>query len=362
MAWDRTPLAERLGIRYPIVGAPMSGSTTPALVAAVSEAGGLGSLGSARSSPDEMRAEIAEVRRLTDRPFAVNLFAPLRPGELDPAAVEAVTAAAAPHRRALGLDEDPPPPTPREPSFTFDDQLTVVVEERVPVFSFTFGIPTGLDRVREAGATVMGTATTIREAQALERAGVDAVVAQGYEAGGHRGTFEADPDRSLVGLMALVPQAVAAVSVPVVAAGAIMNGAGIVAALALGAQAAQLGTAFLGCPESAAPEPHKRALAITPDDGTLVTRALTGRHARAIRTPLAADLHALGDAVAPFETQRQLVGDVYAEARRRGDGDRLAMLTGQASSLARGLPAGELMAALVAEAGAAAAALADDPA
>src|SRR5437764_4650036 len=219
------------------------GPNTVELAAAVSEAGGLGSLAGAMLSPDELREEIRATRQRTRRPFAVNVFARLPASEPDPAAVEAVRRALDAHRERLGL----PPREPAPPrTWTVEDQLTVVAEERVPALSFTFGIPPldGFDDV-----LLMGTATTRAEAVELERAGVDAIVVQGAEAGGHRGTFLSSFEDGLVGLVALVPQVVDAVDVPVVAAGGIVDGRGIAAALALGPARVQLGTAFRFCPE-----------------------------------------------------------------------------------------------------------------
>lgn len=344
--WTRTRLTSLLGIRYPIIQAPMAGSSLPDLTAAVSEAGGLGSLGAARMAPDELRAAIRRTRSLTSRPFAVNLFAPLPPVAPDAAAVARVRDAVAAQHARLGIATEAPLPE-GPPPFTFDDQLEVVVQERVPVFSFTFGIP-DLDAVRASGALLVGTATTTREAQLLEAAGVDAIALQGAEAGGHRGTFAAPFERSLVGLSALVPQAAAAVSVPVVAAGAVMTGGAVAAALALGADGVQVGTAFLRCAESAAPAPYKEALATATDEGSTITARLTGRPARAVRTPLVEALEAVDD-VAPFGVQVQLLGDVYAEGQRRGDAELLPMLAGQAAGLARRLSAAELVATLVRE-------------
>jgi len=319
MAWHDTPLARLLGVRLPIVQAPMAGGpSTPRLAAAVSSAGGLGSVAGAMLAPDDLRAAIRDTRALTDSPFAVNLFAPLSP----PSAARVDEWA-----RLTGVPVPEPRPGPR-----FEDQLAVVIEERVPVFSFTFGIPpvAGLDAVR------IGTATTVAEAVELERAGVDAVVAQGFEAGGHRGTFLRSVERSLVGTLVLVPQVVDAVSIPVVASGGIMDGRGIAAAFALGAQGVQLGTAFLGCDESGTSEAHRRALS----GETTITRVLTGRHARAVRTPLVDHLEASGLEPPDYPLPRFFLREP-------------PMLAGQGGPLARSLPAGELVGALAAEAEAA---------
>jgi nitronate monooxygenase len=338
VGWPDSRLTELLGIRYPIVQAPMAGGpSTVELAVAVSEAGGLGSIAAALLSPDELRRAIRAVRERTSRPFAVNVFAPLPPVEADPETVEAVRRELARHRERLGLPEPEPSP---QPAWTVEDQLVVVAEERVPALSFTFGIPPldGLD-----GVVLMGTATTPEEAAALERSGVDVVVAQGAEAGGHRGTFIGSFDDGLVGLIALVPQVVDAVSAPVVAAGGIVDGRGVAAALALGAEGAQLGTAFLFCSEAGAAPAWRRALRELP---TIVTDAYTGRPARGARTIFVAEL-AAGPRPAPFPVQGRLTGDF-----RSLDGYGW-YLGGQSARLARELPAAELVANLAEETAAA---------
>jgi nitronate monooxygenase len=258
-----TPLCELLGVRFPLVQAPMANNAPPALAAAVSSAGALGSVAGGTLSPDVLRAAIREVRDTTDRPFAVNLFAP-------------------PYLR--------------------DGALEVVLEERPRVFSFTFGVVNAA-ALREAGIVVLGTATTVEEARALEQAGVDAVVAQGAEAGGHRGSFlDGFP---LVPLRELVPACVDAVSLPVVAAGGIMDGAGIVEMLSLGAAGASLGTAFLFAREAGRPREHLEALRSLE---TVVTDAYTGRPMRAARTPALEELMA-GPAPLPFPEQRAIAAE-----------------------------------------------------
>ncbi|MCW6011088.1 nitronate monooxygenase, partial [Micromonospora sp. CPCC 205371] len=277
-------------------------------------AGGRGSIAGAMLAPDQLRAAIASVRSLTDAPFAVNLFAPQPPPRTDRVAEWSIMT-------GVPLAERPPPPS-------FDDQLDVVVSERVAVFSFTFGIPplAGVD------AIILGTATTVPEAVALEEAGVTAVVAQGFEAGGHRGTFDRPVDQSLIGTLALVPQVVDAVSVPVIASGGIMDGRGIAAAFMLGAQGVQLGTAFLRCPEAGTSEAHRQAVG----DETTITRVLTGRHARAVRTPLVDRLEASTVEPPDYPLPRYLTPDP-------------PMLVGQAGSLSRALPAADLVAILASE-------------
>jgi nitronate monooxygenase len=345
-SWPQTRVARLLGVDYPIVQAPMAGFTTPELVAAVSNAGGLGALGGAILPPDALLEAIAAVRALTDRPFGVNLFAPLDVAEPDEKRTAAVREALSPFRAELGL-EPPTRPVEGPPPGLIESQLAVVAEARVPVFSFTFGVPP-LDPIRESGAVVLGTATTVAEAVALERAGVDAVVAQGAEAGGHRGTFLGSFDGALVGGLALVPQVVDATSVPVVLAGGLFDGRGIAAALALGAEGVQLGSAFLACPEAATPEAYRQALAGASDDATVITASYSGRPARAVRTRLIEALEAAGQPL-PFPLQAAELADIRAAAAEQGVGDLLFLLAGQTAGALRPLSAGELVATLARE-------------
>jgi nitronate monooxygenase len=318
VTWRDTELTRLFGVELPIVQAPMAGGpTTPRLVAAVSEAGGLGSLGGALLNPDELRDQIRETRALTRLPFAVNLFAPLpSPSAEGLAEWAAVVGVPIPELR----------PIPR-----FEDQIAVIADERVRIFSFTFGIPP-LVRLNGLDAFTIGTATTVTEAIALEAAGVHAVVAQGYEAGGHRATFLGPVERSLIGTVALVPQLVDAVSMPVIASGGIMDGRGVAAALALGAQAVQLGTAFLACDEAGISRAQREAL----DGETVVTRVLTGRHARAVRTPIVDSLESSGLRAPDYPLARRFLREP-------------PVLAGQGGALVRRLPAGKLVETLAAE-------------
>jgi nitronate monooxygenase len=352
MAWPDTDLTELLGTRYPLVQAPMATVTTPELVAAVTGTGGLGSLGGAMLAPDQLRTDIAAIRTLTDAPFAVNLFAPIDTPPA-PAQTAAMAEALAPWRERFGLGPSVEPPQP--PPSLVDDQLAVVIETRPAVFSFTFGIPPAdaLDAMRDVGITLIGTATAPGEAVMLEEAGCDAVVAQGSEAGGHRGTFALPFERALIGTIALVPQVVDAVEIPVIAAGGIMDGRGIAAALALGAAGAQLGTAFIACPESAAPRAHKRSLAESDASATTVTDAFTGRPARGLRTLFFEELERSGPEIPPYPLQAMLVAELRQTGLERGELDTVSRLAGQGAPMARELPAAELLERLVAEAEAA---------
>lgn len=353
MRWPDTQLTDLLPIRYPLIQAPMAGITTPELVAASSGAGALGSIGGAMLPPDRLREEIEAVRALTDSPFAVNLFAPIETPP-SPAQVAAMRGALAPWRERLGLEPPRSEPQPPPPG-ALEGQLAVVIEERPPVFSFTFGMPPAeaLDAMRDAGITLIGTATAPGEAVMLEEAGCDAIVAQGSEAGGHRGTFALPFERALIGTMALVPQVVDAVSVPVIAAGGIMDGRGIAAALALGAAAAQLGTAFIACPESAAPDSYKRSLADSDAAATTVTHAFTGRPARGVRTPFFDELERSGTEIPPYPLQAMLVMELREAGLERDELDVVIRLAGQGAPMVRELSAAELVAQLVSEAEAA---------
>jgi nitronate monooxygenase len=343
-----TPFAERFGLRVPVVQAPMAGATTPELVAAVSNSGGLGTLAGAALSPEKMASDVAAIRALTDRPFGVNLFV-LEPAAPDDATVRRALEAIDPVRAELGL----PPGQPLERyAPDFRAQLEMLIELRVPVASFTFGLLSreDVERLRANGQYVIGTATHVAEGVAWRDAGADAIAAQGSEAGAHRGTFIGSFEEALVGTMALVPQLVDATGLPVLAAGGIMDGRGIVAALALGAQAAVMGTAFLTSRESAIPQTWKDRLRSISDTSTSVTRAITGRHARGIRNPLMQRLSEAPQNIAPYPVQNALTQELRQTAARAQNGDFLSLWSGQGAPLARvrqeGFGAAELMAQL----------------
>lgn len=338
-----------LGIDHPIIQAPMAGNgSTPAMTAAVSAVGGLGSIGAAYLSLDALAAEITAVRSRTDRPFAVNLFAnsATPQGASDPAPMLALIGR---HHAALGLE---PPTLPPVPANQLDAQLEAVLAHRPAVLSFTMGLLPAADiaRLRQAGIKTMGTATTVAEAKALEATGVDAIIAQGSEAGGHRGTFLGSYEAAMIGTLALVPQIVDAVAVPVVAAGGIMDGRGIVAAQALGAAAVQMGTAFLTTVESGIHENYKAALLAAADSATTITHAFSGRPARGLRNAFLTDGEAHRDQILSFPLQNAATRPMRTAAARQGDIERLSLWSGQASALGHRMGSADLVRRLVAEA------------
>jgi nitronate monooxygenase len=345
----RTKFMQRLGIEHPIIQAPMAGgATTVDLVASVCEAGALGFLGCAYSSPDQIREAAAGVRGRTERPFGINLFAPLPQPEM-PSEIERALGAVAEAFSQLGL---PPPSAPVAAGAAFADQLEAALDTDASVFSFTFGLlpSEAVNEIKRRGIFLGGTATTVDEAVALEAAGVDAVVAQGSEAGAHRGSFAASFEASMVGTMALVPQVVDAVSVPVIASGGIMDGRGVAAAIAPGAQAAQLGTAFLTCPEAGISAAHKRAILAANEHETRITRAFSGRPARGIVNRLMDELDRNPAAILPYPLQNALTRPLRTAAGEQGRAEYLSLWAGQGVRLARELPAATLVSQIAREA------------
>lgn len=344
----RTPLTELLSIDYPIVQAPMAGGpTTAELVAAVSNAGALGSLGAAVSSPENIRQDVARIRALTDAPFAVNLFI-LDDIVPDETVIAAVNARLAPLRKELGI---PTPPTPTRFAEDNAAQFQALIDLAPPVASFTFGIlsEAQVRQLQRVGTRVVGTATTVAEALAWEHVGADAVCMQGIEAGGHRGTF-LNPHEALdTGVMALVPLAAHAVKIPLIAAGGIMDGRGIKAALTLGASAAQLGTAFLCCPESGASALWKATLQAAGADSTELSRAFTGRSARALTNRFIREFRD-ERAIAPYPIQNILTRDIRSAAAAKGIVDFPSYWAGQGVGAIRSMPAAALVETLMREA------------
>ncbi len=336
-----------LDLEAPIVLGPFGGMSSVALTAAVSDAGGLGSYGLYGYDAARIAETAAQLRAATVRPFALNLWIPTgdeaRPGEAD---TTDAAATVAPLYAQLGISA--PTGIPERYLVDIDEQLDAVLTARPAVVSFVFGMPSA-DRIaafRDRGIRVVGGATTVAEALAVEAAGADAVVASGAEAGGHRISFLAPSERSLVGTFALVPQVADAVRIPVIAAGGIADRRGVAAAFALGASGVQVGTAFLRTRQSAASEAHRAALARVTAEGTVLTRAATGRLARGIPNRLIETVEA--GAIAPFPAQSWVVGALRAEANRRGVGDLQSLWAGQAAPLSAAGDAAALFAELTA--------------
>ncbi|KRB55348.1 2-nitropropane dioxygenase [Rhizobium sp. Root708] len=340
--WHDRRIIDLFGIELPIIQAPMAGATTVEMVVAASNAGGLGSLPSALFGIEQLRDALRQTRARTSKPINVNFFSHVTPDD-DPAAQMRWRALLAPYYVELGLD--PSAPISGAGRAPFDQSFCEVVEEFKPnVISFHFGLPEKslVDRVKATGAKVVSSATTVKEAVWLEANGVDAVIAMGLEAGGHRGNFLTADMSTQVGTMALVPQVVDAVSVPVIAAGGISDGRGVAAALMLGASAVQVGTAYLYCPEAKIPAMHAAAVAGAGDDSTAITNVFTGRPARGIVNRIMRELGPLSESVPPFPTAGAALGTVRAKAEADGRDDFTNLWSGQAARLAPRLPAGEL--------------------
>ena len=329
--WSRSALCDSLDLERVIIQAPMAGSTTPQLAAAVSNAGGLGSLGLGTTPVEQADQQIVAFKSLSNRSLNVNFFCHADPGDLAGVGAE-MRARLQPYYDANGLGEVPFPSSPF-PSFG-PAHLDLIRSHRPQVVSFHFGLPSDdlLRAVKETGAVVMSSATTVDEARWLEARGVDAVIAQGLEAGGHRATFLGTVPSSQAGLFALLPQVARAVRLPVVAAGGISNGQGIAAALLLGATGVQLGTAFLRCPEAAVGPAYRAALASASDIGTRVTRLLSGRPNRVMHNRLTEGLRDAEDLVVPYPAQLALTGPLWST----GMTDFLAFLAEVAPQVAAG--------------------------
>jgi nitronate monooxygenase len=355
--WQDRRFLDLVGIELPIVQAPMAGSVTSEMVIAVSDAGGLGSLPCAMLNAEQLRTELGVIRQRTTQPINVNFFchAPPRPdARRDAAWRERLR----PYYAELGLDGDAQPSGPARTPFD-EAMCDAVLEFRPEVVSFHFGLPEQrlLRRVKESGAKVLSSATSVAEARALEAGGCDAIIAQGYEAGGHRGMFLTSDIASQAGTMALVPQVVDAVRVPVIAAGGIADGRGIVAALALGAAGVQIGTAYLFCPEAKVGAAHRAALASADDAATVLTNVFTGRPARGIVNRIVREVGPMSQDAPDFPLAATGVAPLRAKGEATGSGDFTPLWSGQAAGLGRELPAGDLTRTLAAEASARLAAL-----
>lgn len=338
-------LSAALGIEHPIVLGPFGGLSSVELVAAVSDAGGLGSYGLYGYTPERIRDTIAQLRAATDKPFSVNLWLPtgdeVTPDDVD---LAAASAAVGPLFDELGVPVPTPPASFLPP---IDDQLQAVLDAAPAVLSLVFGVPSPelVTAAHDRGIRVIAGATTVAEARAIDAAGVDAVVASGAESAGHRVSFLAPAEESLVGLFALVPQVVDATTAPVIAAGGIADRRGVAAAFALGASGVQVGTAFLRTSQSAASDAHRRAIAEAVDTTTRLTRAMSGRLSRGIPNHAMRAIEAAGS-IAPFPAQNWLTGQFRAEAGRRGLGEYQSLWAGQGAPLATRTDAADVFAEL----------------
>ena len=345
-----TPLSVAMGLAAPIIQAPMAGGpSSPELVAACSAAGILGSFGFAYTQPEEMKQQSAWVRAQTDQPFGINLFTSPQPGQVDAGSQRGALEAVAGYYSELGLPAPEPVNAPYAPDL--EAQLDAVAEIRPRVFTVHLhDLPQQrIKAFQTLGILVGGSATCIAEARRLESLGFDFVIAQGGEAGGHRGSYLRDPYQSLTGTFALVRLVVRAVKLPVVAAGGIMDGAGIAAALALGAQLAQLGTAFIPCPESGAPQVHKDALLAAREDDTRITEKFSGKPARGLANRFIMEMAAKNAPQLVFPAQNKVTGKLRQASATAGKLDFIALWAGQAAPLSRALPAAGLIARLEAE-------------
>ncbi|MGR9049827.1 NAD(P)H-dependent flavin oxidoreductase [Halobacillus faecis] len=337
----------QLNIDHPIIQAGMAGGvTTPALVSSVSNAGGLGNLGAGYMTPEAMVHTLTEIKQFTSRTFGVNIFVPQYPQ-----ATEEEIAYAnkwlEPYRAELGILQDP---APKQDLSLFEKQIEGLLSEQVPVVSFTFGVPPRevIKDLKKEGVVVIGTATTVDEAIINEEYGMDMVVAQGSEAGGHRGTFSRAFDDSMIGTMSLVPQVVDHVKIPVIAAGGIMDGRGVRASLALGAQAAQLGTAFVTCQESGAKTQHKEAILNTKETDTVVTSVFSGKPARGIRNSFIEKMEkGEGRHLLPYPLQNMLTKEIRKEAASQNRPEYMSLWSGQSPRLSTSQSASFIVASIV---------------
>ncbi len=348
--WSDKRILDLFGIEHPIIQAPMAGSATPELAAAVGAAGGLGSLGCSYGDEMLVREYATQIRNLTNAAFNLNFFVyDAAPALADDAyeALKSRMSSSFPDFQKTGFPENPGAVSA---SFT-EETLALLLELRPPVVSFHFGTPSpsAIQALKDNGTRLLASATTVAEAVALETVGIDAIIAQGWEAGGHRGSFQPGGPGDGVGLMSLVPQIVDAVDVPVIAAGGIADGRGIAAALALGASGVQIGTAFLRCPEASTTSAHRHAIASTSAENTMFTNAVSGRFARGMASAYA---RIMADIPGPYPTFPAMydLSRPIVDAARETEPDKASFhLFGQSAALARVEPARDVVARLVNE-------------
>jgi nitronate monooxygenase len=348
--WPSRRLVDLLHVEYPIIQAPMAGAMDGDLVAAVSQAGGLGCLPCAMLNAEKLREEVGKIRARTKKPILLNFFCHVAPVPNN-AREAAWREKLAPYYREFGID--PAAPVPFANRAPFDEALLeAVVDTKPEAVSFHFGLPAAplYEKLKREGILVISSATTVAEARWLAEREVDAVIAQGFEAGGHRGMFLTENVSAQVGTLALVPQVRDAVSVPVIAAGGIADARGIAAAFALGADGVQIGSAYLRTPEAKISAPHRAALTAARDDDTVLTNVITGRPARGFINRLIREQGPMSDAPPQFPLAAGAVQPLRAKAEAQGSGDFSPLWSGQAVALGRELGAGDLTRRLAAEA------------
>ncbi|WP_144510977.1 nitronate monooxygenase family protein [Bacillus sp. FJAT-22090] len=334
----KNELTNLLKIDHPIIQAPMAGGiTTSKLVAAVSNNGALGMIGAGYLSPAQLREQIREIKGLTTNNFGVNLFVP-NDFQLVEEEIEAANHLLQTFRSHLNIEStDTALPTTEKTMQAYKKQIKVIIEEMVPICSFTFGVPSIdiISQLKQQGVILIGTATTVVEAMAIEKLGMDAIVVQGSEAGGHRGNFISSHEDSLIGLMSLIPQVTDHVSIPVIAAGGIMDGRGLMASLDLGAKAVQMGTAFLTCEESGAHPVHKEAILHAKDEDTILTRAFSGKWARGISNKFTNEMEKHEAKIPNFPVQNGLTQPIRKAAAAQHDKEYMSLWSGQSPTLAK---------------------------
>lgn len=341
MRWTTT-ITKKLGITFPIIQAPMAGgATTPELVAAVSNAGGLGSLGAGYMTAQDIKKAIVKIRSLTNKPFAVNLFIPTAHYATEEQ-IQKMCQLIEINCRELNLTMHAIK-SPYVPSF--EEQMKVVIDEKIPVFSFTFGTldASFIAKLKNQGTILIGTATHHSEAIALEKNGVDCIVAQGSEAGGHRGTFIGKTEDALIDVASLTSQLIDCITIPVIAAGGIMLAKNITAALALGAAGVQMGTAFLSCHESGIHFKYKEALLQATQNDTLLTRVFSGRMARGLTNKFIARMQPYNNSILDYPIQNALTRIMRQEAAKQNNNDFMSMWAGQSAYLCKSYSVAELM-------------------
>lgn len=346
--WYQNDVSKSLGTKYPIIQAGMAGGvTTPRLVSSVSNSGGLGTLGAGYMPVADLKEALKQVKKQTDLPFGVNLFIPEKP-ECREEQVNSMQKLLDPFKKEMNLLIDS--------QFTinqadFEKQIESIINERVPVCSFTFGIPSKeiVKELKKEGIKVIGTATSVKEAFINQECGVDMIVAQGSEAGGHRGTFLGAYEESMIGTFSLIPQVVDAVKLPVIAAGGVMDGRGMIAALALGAKGVQMGTAFLTMKESGANAIHKRAILEAEETSTTVTSAFSGKPARGLSNTFTRTMKEYESQFLPYPIQNELTKEIRKEAGNLHNKELMSLWSGQSPRLSKDVYVHELIDSMVKE-------------